>query len=141
MCFGCLWCFKMFIKSEDADLNNIDFTVYKDRSLPEVEKEIRAWKKTAPKCTIIDICRRRVIPPVLHSKIKIGNELFNRLSSIGDSLPEFRAVVTKWKLNVDRKKENIIYARFHGNDIKRMCRSISDLAGTFLLPFYFFRSF
>ena len=35
---------------------------------------------------------------------------------------------------MDRKAEQIIYARFHGNDVKRLCKAITDIAATSLSP-------
>lgn len=135
MCFGCLWCNKRFIRGREAegDKDSIDFTVYNDRSIPQVEEEIRKWKLAPPKAKRISIDRDRVIPPVLHAKIKIENVLYDRLDAIGGDLPEFQAILSQWKLKVNRHKEGIIYSRFHGNDIKRLCLAIDDLASNFLI--------
>lgn len=129
MTFCCLWCSKRFVRSAEADKDSIDFAVYEDRSNPEVEEEIRRFNFAKPKKTLIDIDRDRVVPPILHAKIKIGNELFERLTAIAGESEAFKTVTNKWKLNVNRKEEGIIFSRFHGNDIKRLCQSVEDMAG------------
>lgn len=129
MTFACLWCNKRFIRGPAADRDSIDFCVYKDRSMPEVEEEIRQAKFADPKLPIIPIDREYVIPPILHAKIKIGNELFSRLLDIGGKFRSFQRVISEKRLNVNRQEEGIIYSRFHGNDIKRLCVAIDDLSG------------
>lgn len=78
MTYGCYKCSKRFTKGKGAT-DSIDFNVYEPRSNPKVEEEIKKTRFVAPKERIIDIDLDFVIPPVLHSKIKIGNELFERL--------------------------------------------------------------
>lgn len=129
MTFACLWCSKRFIRSAAADRDSIDFTIYEDRSNPAVEEEIRRQKFAPPKPPIIPIDRDRVIPPILHAKIKIGNEIFERLHKIAGDYPDFQRVLKEKHLDVDRHGEGIIYSRFNGNDIKRFCAAAEDLAG------------
>lgn len=131
MTYGCLWCAKRFDRRPQANKDSIDFVVYEERSNPEIEEEIRRQKFAQPKEILIDIDRDRVIPPILHAKIKIGNELFSKLATIAEDSLEFVAVLKKCKLDVNRHEEGIIYSRFHGNDIKRLCQSVDDLAGKF----------
>jgi hypothetical protein len=78
MTFGCLWCSKRFIRGREAQ-DAIDFTVYEPRSSLQAEAEIRKLKFAQPKEHLVAIDRDYVIPPILHAKIKIGNDLFDRL--------------------------------------------------------------
>lgn len=133
MTFGCLWCCKRFDRRAKADKNSIDFALYEERSSPEAEEEIRRHKLVQTKEKLIDIDLDRVVPPILHAKIKIGNELFSRLAAIIGDAPEFASVLKKCKLDVNRQKEGIIYCRFHGNDVKRLCLSVDELAGKIYL--------
>lgn len=128
MTFPCLWCSKRFVRSHSADHDSIDFVVYKERSDPEVEEEIRKFKFAPPKATIIPIDRDYVIPPILHAKIKIGNELFSRLLEIADKSPNFQRLIKEKHLDVNRHAEGVIYSRFNGNDIKRFCAATEDFA-------------
>lgn len=129
MTYGCLWCFKRFDRRAQADKDSIDFVLYEERSNAEVEEEIRKLKLAHPKEKLIDVDLDRVVPPILHAKIKIGNELFSKLSTAAGNSPEFESVLKKCKLDVNRHEEGMIYSRFNGNDIKRLCRSIDALAG------------
>jgi hypothetical protein len=116
------------VRSTEADRNSIDFTIYKKRSDPTVEDEIRSFKFKPPKDPIIPIDRDFVVPPVLHAKIMLGNELFSRLLGIAGKSPAFQQVIKKQNLDVNRHEEGIIYSRFNGNDIKRLCESTEFLA-------------
>lgn len=117
-----------------ADKDSIDFVVYKDRSDSAVEGEIKALKFAQPKQPIVPIHRDFVVPPVLHFKIKVGNELFSRLQAIAGESQNFIRVIKDKSLDVDRHAEGIIYSKFNGNDVKRFCDSIEKLASmSFLL--------
>lgn len=131
MTFPCLWCSKRFVRGAAADRDSIDFVVYKDRSMAEVEEEIRRTKYAEPKEPIIPIDREYVVPPILHAKIKIGNELFSRLLDVAGGSIDFKRAINETMLNVNRHDEGVIYSRFHGNDIKRLCASIDELSGNF----------
>ena len=111
-----------------ADKDSIDFVVYRDSSEPALEEEIKNFKFAPPKAPIIPIAREFVVPPVLHFKIKVGNELFSRLLNIEGKNPAFRRVLKDKNLEVDRHAEGIIYSRFNGNDVKRFCDSTEELA-------------
>jgi hypothetical protein len=52
-----------------------------------------------------------------------------RLSAVAGESAAFKAVVVKWKLDVNRYDEGVIFSRFHGNDIKRLCQAVGDLTG------------
>lgn len=128
MTFPCLWCNKRFVRGAAADRDSIDFVVYKDRSVPEVEEEIRRFKFVASKSPIIPLDRSYVVPPILHAKILIGNELFSRLLVAAEHSQSFQNLIKNKHLDVNRHAEGLIYSRFNGNDIKRFCAAIEDLA-------------
>lgn len=146
MIFACLWCNKRFVRGPGAH-SSVDFFVYENRSNPEIEDEIKRMKFAPPKEKIIDVPREMVVPPVLHAKIKVGNALFDRLASgemlfnflnlyfkaAAENQQDFNAVLKKRKLDVNRHDEGVIYSRFHGNDIKRLCQAIGDLKCKFFV--------
>jgi hypothetical protein len=81
------------------------------------------------KATLIKVPLHLTVPPILHIKLKVGNELFLLLKTcVQNELPKFNEVLKKWNLNVDRKEEGIIYSTFNGNDVKRFCSAINDFA-------------
>uniref|UniRef100_A0A914DDB9 Uncharacterized protein n=1 Tax=Acrobeloides nanus TaxID=290746 RepID=A0A914DDB9_9BILA len=81
-----------------------------------------------PKDPIIPIDRDFVVPPVLHAKIMIGNELFSRMQGINGKSPAFQQVIKEQRLDVNRHKTGLIYSRFNGNVIKRLYESTEVLA-------------
>lgn len=129
--------YKRFAKGKGKKAEeHIDFTEYEPRHTEKAQKELKRHKYALPKDPIIDCNLAFVIPPILHAKILIGNELYNRLLASTEETNELKTVVKKWKLDVDRNKEGIIYSRFHGNDIKRLCKAIGDLKSVSSLPEY-----
>ncbi|CAD5209448.1 unnamed protein product [Bursaphelenchus okinawaensis] len=128
MAYPCTWCSKKFIKKSNSE-ESIDLEVYESRSDKRVEEAIAKDKKLKKrKEKIIEIPEEMIVPPILHSKIKIGNLLFNKLCEAADDQERFNVVLKQCQLDVDRHEEKIIYTRFHGNDIKRMCTSIDALS-------------
>lgn len=45
-------------------------------------------------------------------------------------MPKFNEIIKKHKLDVNRHEEGVIYSRFNGNDVKRLCLTISALKST-----------
>ena len=127
MAYRCIFCSKKFEtrkNNEDLDLNS-----YQLRDNPEVEDMIQSQRYKKRSIPLIDVPLNFIVPPILHFKIKVGNTIFAQLMEVANESPEFEAAVKLTQLNVDRNEEKIIYAKFHGNDIKRLCRSIDILAG------------
>ncbi|CAD5213571.1 unnamed protein product [Bursaphelenchus okinawaensis] len=103
MAYPCTWCSKKFIKRSNSE-ESIDLEVYESRSDKRVEEAIARDKKLKKrKEKIVDIPEEMIVPPILH-------------------------ILKQCQLDVDRHVEKIIYIRFHGNDIKRMCTSIDALS-------------
>ena len=127
MIYPCFFCQKPFEKGSQSCPDLIDFTKYPARD-ETFKVFVKNRKLVARKSTLINVPKELIIPPILHCKIKIGNVLFEKFQDNEKDSKFFQEIVQRWNLNVDRKAEDIVYSKFHGNDVKRLCRSLPDFA-------------
>lgn len=127
MSYPCFFCDKRFPRGKKEEEPPIDFKVYNSRNSIEVEVDIQKQKFVHRKPPLFCIDLDNVIPPVLHTKIKIGNVLFARLLEIGQKFPKFMSTLKECKLDINRKEQGIVYDLLAGNDVKKLCSSIKVL--------------
>lgn len=68
---------------------------------------------------------KNIVPPVLHIKLKIGNDLLSRLrlaAQKANKEDELMQLLKKNGLNKDRKSDRIIYSEMKGGDVKKFSK-------------------
>ena len=92
MIYPCFFCQKPFEKGSQSCPDLIGFTKYPARD-ETFEVFVKNRKLVARKSPLIDVPKELIVPPFLHSKIKIRNVLFEKFQDNEKDSKFFQEIV------------------------------------------------
>lgn len=122
---ACPWCDHSFDKSKNANKNSIPFEpISLPRKKNAVAQQPPIWPVPTENVCFV-VCSNgffKIVPQMLHMKLKIGNQLHERLQTAADHVgaaEELKQLLKKHGLDKNRNEERIIHAEYKGNEVTK----------------------